>query len=1126
MVTFSIARAPGFRAFVLWLIALLLGVGLAQLLPPPPQAEGLAGYVPLHTLLEMVAVAIAVMIFGITWETHPYRSDGRTLVLGVGFLGVALLDIGHTLSYHGMPDFLTPNTVEKAINFWLAARTLAAGVLLFVVFWPARWDARLLRLPRHALLVACVALAIGLSYVFLFHGDRLPATYVAGSGLTPFKVGYEYALIALYVLAGLGWLARSSTGPTPTVWNLALAALAMAMSEYFFTLYALATDVYNLLGHVYKIVAYGFLYRGLFASTIAQPYLALQRSQSELQATISTLPDLLFEMDARGVYLAIHARERHALTAPPSELLGRNLQAVMPPDAAQQCFAAMDEARRTGISRGRRIRLPLPQGPRFFELSVVLKPPSGPPDRREPTFLVLSRDVTETVHNEQRIEREARLNAAILDLRDHVDREQESEFLRRGVEHAERLTGSVIAFVHLVHEDQDTIELVSWSSSTLQNYCTATYDRHYPVSRAGIWAEALRQRRAVVFNDYAQAPERRGLPPGHAPLQRLVSLPVVRGDRVELLMGVGNKPEDYTDADVELLQRLADTLWSLVTQRRQQALILRLSQALEQSPYPVLITDTHGAIQYVNRAFTQVSGYEAAEVIGANPRLFQSGQTPPETYAGLWQTLERGQPWEGEFINRRKDGGIYFEKAAIYPIRDESGQLTHYVAHMEDVSLRREVEQRIRNLSDFDPLTGLMNKKAFEERLHSEVHLARSRGEPLSLLWFNLDNFKVVNESLGHPVGDELLVETAHRLREALGPDTALARYAGDSFVALMPRAPQSAVALSARAALQAVQAPLTVRDNLLSVGASVGIAVFPADADSATALVSAAESAMFRMKQEGRNGLRFFSPDLQANTQRSLELAAALKGAIAANELFLVFQPQMALRDGRLTGAEALLRWQHPKWGAVSPAEFIPLAEQTGSIVPIGRWVQRQALRTVRAWDEAGLPPITLAINVSAVQFAQTELVDELCTMARDAGVPPERIEIELTEAVALRDPVAAGKTLQRLHDAGFRLSIDDFGTGYSSLSYLRDFSVNKLKIDRSFVRDIAHDEMARRLVRTMVDMAHALGMTAIAEGVETDEQRAHLQACGCDEIQGFLYSRPLEADAFVAFARTNARS
>ena len=375
-------------------------------------------------------------------------------------------------------------------------------------------------------------------------------------------------------------------------------------------------------------------------------------------------------------------------------------------------------------------------------------------------------------------------------------------------------------------------------------------------------------------------------------------------------------------------------------------------------------------------------------------------------------------------------------------------------------------------------------------------------------------------------MGDELLVETAHRLREALGPDTALARYAGDSFVALMPRAPQSAVALSARAALQAVQAPLTVRDNLLSVGASVGIAVFPADAVSATALVSAAESAMFRMKQEGRNGLRFFSPDLQANTQRSLELAAALKGAIAASELFLVFQPQMALRDGRLTGAEALLRWQHPKWGAVSPAEFIPLAEQTGSIVPIGRWVQRQALRTVRAWDEAGLPPITLAINVSAVQFAQTELVDELCTMARDAGVPPERIEIELTEAVALRDPVAAGKTLQRLHDAGFRLSIDDFGTGYSSLSYLRDFSVNKLKIDRSFVRDIAHDEMARRLVRTMVDMAHALGMTAIAEGVETDEQRAHLQACGCDEIQGFLYSRPLEADAFVAVARTNARS
>ncbi len=1117
------------RLLRVWLPALLVGLLLVWWLPAPDAARGLAGYTPLHTVLEVLAMAVASMVFGTSWATQRYRVDGRAVVLGVGFLGVGLLDLAHTLSYPGMPDFVTPSGAEKAINFWLAARSLAAAVMLCIAFWPPAWERPLNRLSRHSALAGVLVLSAAVCWVLLLRPQWLPRTFVPGLGLTSFKLGFEYALIGAYLLAGVGYLRHLRRTRLFGAAPLAAAAITMAMSEFFFTLYANVTDVYNLLGHVYKVLAYGFLYRALFVDSVQSPFQALQAAQARQQATLDTLPDLLFEIDDAGVYQAVHATESGKLAAPAIHLVGRNIRDVLPPDAVAQCLAAMADARRDGVSRGKRLQLAVADGLRHFELSVArARSNASGDDEGDPHFLVLSRDVTQTVLQERQLKFEADLNAALLDLEDLAGGADEGEVLQRGAHHAQRLTGSAQAFVHLVQDNQQDTELAAWVDRPADGAPDAGAQVLPPsaaLDRRAVWFEALRLREPVVVQPEAALPRMAQADPAPQPLASLVSVPVCDGTQVRLLLVVANRPGAYDTPAVQALRMLAATLWNLVKRQRQDAVIHRLSEALDQSPHPVVITDAEVRIQYVNRAFTAVSGYALAEVLGHNPRLLQSGQTPHSTYAEMWRLLGQDQPWQGEFINQRKNGEVYVERALVYPIHDASARLSHYVAHKEDVTLRKSAEERLRQLSEYDALTGLLNKKAFDERLAEAVAQADQRHRHIALLWFDMDNFKSVNDSFGHTAGDELLLAYSQRLRSLFGPPLALGRYSGDTFVAIVPDAEQSAVALLVQEALSRLQSPVTLNGSALALSASAGIAAYPGDAPGASLLAAAAETAMYRVKEEGRNGFRFFAPDMQAHTQRSLALAAALRQAASRGELHLVYQPQCALKGRRMVGAEALLRWQHPEWGTVSPAEFIPLAEQTGAIVDIGLWVVEQVVAQLRAWLDAGVPVGFVAINVSAIQFAQPDLVERLLGVAQRHGVATEHIEIELTEAVALRDPAGAGEKIQRLKDACFRVSIDDFGTGYSSMSYLKRYALDKLKIDQSFIRDLAHDAGDQAIVTAIVRMAHSLGLSTIAEGVETAEQLAFLEATGCDEIQGYWYSRPVDAAAFEAFVAQQPR-
>ena len=559
-----------------------------------------------------------------------------------------------------------------------------------------------------------------------------------------------------------------------------------------------------------------------------------------------------------------------------------------------------------------------------------------------------------------------------------------------------------------------------------------------------------------------------------------------------------------------------------ITQRKKsEDQLMKLSQAVEQSPNTIVITDLDANIEYANAAFFKTTGYCVDEVIGKNPNFLHSDKTPSATYADMWEHLTRGQNWQGEFINRRKDGTEYIEFIHIAPVRQKDGKITHYMAIKEDISERKQAEARIHYLVNFDPLTGLPNRLQMDDHLQYTLNLAKRNDGFFALMFLDLDHFKNINDTLGHSIGDRLLIELSKRLTASLRDQDTVSRMGGDEFIILLPGSDVSGTIQVAQKLLHSIAQTFFIEEYQLSITASIGIALYPNDGVDIEMLSKNADTAMYRAKDEGRNSYCFFTPEMQANSHRILQLSNALHHALKRNELHLVYQPQLSASAERIVGAEALLRWQHPEFGAVSPAEFIPIAEENGMILSIGEWVLRTAIFQAKSWIDNGQLPIIVAVNISAIQFRHPNLPDLITSILEEAGLPPQYLEIELTEGIAMSNPQIAINTMNDLHERGIRMSIDDFGTGYSSLSYLKKFKVYKLKIDQSFVRDIHTDPEDKGIVSAIINMARSLELQTIAEGVETQEQLEYLREQGCNEIQGYYYSQPLLPNEFEIFVK-----
>ena len=896
---------------------MLLVLLLVMLLEPFLLAQGwllpIRQPLALHITWEVFALCVAALIFATGWSAPQSSAPGSVQLLAAGFLGVALLDFSHMMSFAGMPHYFGPAGPEKAINFWLAARFLAALLLLWVALRP--WGAAL-AVGRNTLLGLLLLVVAAVHFVFLSRPDWLPRTFIDGQGLTPIKIAAEWVIIVIATAAA--WLYVRDLRVTkhkPSTW-LAAAALITAASEIFFTLYTAVDDIYNLTGHVYKILAYACLYVGLVQQAIRAPYERLEQTREQQQA--------------------------------------------------------------------------------------------------------------------------------LLDLYQHAEQSDEAAIAHRAIEHAQRLSQ----------------EPAQWQF------------------------------------------ESGGVP------QRLVALSTAQSPL---------QPET-----LETLDLIGVTARQLIQHKRDTQAVRnseqRLSDILDQIPALIFIKDRECRYRFVNRSVEVLLNKHKADIIGQDVFWLWDTPTAETLRSSELRVLEEGRPLSMEVsltLANQETARLFW--AVLAPLRDAQSQVIGLCTVYTDITEQAEVREQIQRLSLYDQLTGLPNRTLLQQFV--EPLLGADHDSVVGILFIDVDHFKSINDSLGHRAGDILLQGLASRLQHAAPAGSLLARPSGDEFVLAVPNLDEGEAARLALRILRALGSAFVVEGREIHLTASVGIAVSPKDSKSFEGLLRAADTAMHQVKNEGRSHYRFFAANMEQQAARHFALNTALSGALNRGEFRLVFQPQVSLHNESLVGVEALLRWNHPELGQVSPAEFIPVAEDTGLIVPIGEWVLHEALAQLKTWRSQGLQVPLVAVNLSAVQFRQSDLVDRVMGILRQHQIPAHSLELELTEAVAMRDPEGAARTMQQLHELGVRMSIDDFGTGYSSLSYLQRFRVYKLKIDQSFVRRLLSSSSDEALVRAIVQMGESLALQTIAEGVETPEQASILATIGCDQLQGYLISPPLSPEDFAVW-------
>jgi diguanylate cyclase (GGDEF)-like protein/PAS domain S-box-containing protein len=568
---------------------------------------------------------------------------------------------------------------------------------------------------------------------------------------------------------------------------------------------------------------------------------------------------------------------------------------------------------------------------------------------------------------------------------------------------------------------------------------------------------------------------------------------------------------DAVRGDDGRLTHFLATLRDINERRSQLAEIQLAANVFALGHEGIVITNARGDILMVNKAFTDITGYAPQDVMGHNPSILSSGRQGADFYKDMWARVKNTGVWQGELWNRRKDGSHYPEWLTISAMRDDAGRVSNYIGTFSDLSAQREANERIRWLSQFDPVTNLPNRNLLADRCSHDINLAARDGKPLGLMVMGIDRFTLVNDTLGHGVGDKLLRKLAARLNGTVREQDTVARFGGDEFVLVLPGdAPDGCSQLAERLTRMA-ERPFEINDKVVTITLSIGIAMYPDDGTEFETLFTSARAAMRQAKEQGPGTFSFFNADKFKTSLELASLSNVLREAIELKQFHLNYQPFVDLQTGVIGGMEALLRWNHPELGAVSPARFIPVAEASGQIIAIGDWVLRQTCRDILQWQAAGLQVPAVSVNLSPAQFRDPALVGKVRGILDEYGIDASQLFLELTEGALMNDIARSESQMHALRALGVKLALDDFGTGYSSLSYLKRFPFDKVKIDQSFVRGIHTSAQDAVIAKVVISMAHGLGLRVIAEGVETEAQCEFLRANVCDEIQGYFFSRPI---------------
>ncbi len=800
---------------------------------------------------------------------------------------------------------------------------------------------------------------------------------------------------------------------------------------------------------------------------------ALSASAAHLHAVVSALPDLIFLFDHDARPVDIWTSDEANLLGPRERFIGKRLDEFLPPGLAELAEGRIRQTLAGARPAPFEYSLDLPGGMRWFEMRTARAGAQ--------VVLGIARDITGE-HN-------ARL--------------------------AQRRTEESL----LLAIDGTGDGLWDWDLVTGQGSYSNSCERLLRYEGVEPFASVLRPRERLHPEDLE-----RTLAAAHDAIDHGTRFNAT----FRLLCYDGEhrwfhgRGMCHRDAQGKPL-RFSGVLSDLTDRLRDEERLRLAAQVLDSTQEGVMITDAQRRIVSVNRAFTVLLGYTEAEVLGRTPRMLSSGRHEAGFYDAMWTQLAQTGQWKGEIWNRRKDGELMPELLSISAVRDDSGTISHYVGVFADISLMKDSEARLEFLAHHDPLTRLPNRLLFNQQIELALHQAQRENRRLAVLLLDLDRFKDINDSYGHLAGDELLQHVAQRLTGRLRQSDTLARLGGDEFALLMHdlRYDDDAARLASEL-LGALSQPWRSSDGVeVNVGVSIGICIYPDHGQSSQALLQGADAALYRAKGDGRGVYRYFADEMTQSARERLHLENRLRRALVENQLVLHYQPQVELQSGRIVGAEALVRWMDPEHGLIPPGRFIPVAETTGLIGDIGAWVLAEACRQGKAWLDEGLPPLTLAVNVSPRQFRHADLAAQVMQTLIETGLPAEQLELELTEGALMEREQEALGVLQRLRAIGVGVAIDDFGTGYSSLAYLKRFPLDVLKIDRSFIADIPNDPDDMEIAAAVIAMGHSLGIRVLAEGVETVDQLAFLRFKHCDRYQGFLCSRPVPPNEFAALLR-----
>jgi diguanylate cyclase (GGDEF)-like protein/PAS domain S-box-containing protein len=871
------------------------------------------------------------------------------------------------------------------------------------------------------------------------------------------------------------------------------------------------------LGHMLKLLSFWAIYVVLIESSLREPFKSLARDAN----TYDAVPDETLVVDRAGIVRQANEAIRRIANKSKEDCVGALCHELQHDPEVNIEDCEICQSIRAGANLTRAV-FSIAQQQKWFE--VTLSPVSHGDSSL--AMVHVRRDITAAVEAQQRSETFNRLYTVLSHTNKAIADASSRQMLFADIcDFAVRYGGFKMAWIGLINNQVVKPQVHAGDESGYLRSMEIRVDESAlargPVGRAAKINQVVCVNNTQLdadFSPWREAAIERGY-------QALAAVPLTVNGKVVGIYSIYSEQSDvFDDKMLSLLASLGRDMSAamLRLQERQKRLqaeakIQQLSQVVEQNAHAILITDTDFKIEYVNRAFTVLTGYLLQEILHKEPTILRSRYTDDDTYEDINRTLKAGREWNGQIRNQRKDGSLYWSLQSITPIKNEEGEVTHYVSTSEDNTDLHDAQQTIEQLAFYDPLTNLPNRRLLSDRLQQALeHAQRYDDKMVAVMVFDLDNFKTVNDSLGHNYGDELLKHVAQIFQSQVRSEDTVSRQGGDEFTIVLAGMHQiEKIADIADGILQKLSQPINLSGHQVVISTSIGIAVYPNDADTYDELLRNADMAMYHAKEEGKNNFQFFMPAMNKQAHHRLLLENKLRDAIEQEHFQLFYQPQIDLKTGEIIGTEALIRWFDPEQGMISPAEFIPLAEDTGLIGQIGDWVIDTACREMKTLQNQGFPKIKVAVNVSAFQFRHGKhLAEVICKALAEYQYPAKLLALELTESILIDDTKETLKVLNAIRDLDITLAIDDFGTGYSSLSYLKKFPIDILKIDQSFIRDITTDMSDKAIVSAIIAMAKQLEIDVLAEGVETLEHQAFLQSQGCDYVQGYLYCRPIPAD------------